>query len=93
MTNGSSILSQLAAKQGAGRPFLFFVAHWGLYQVESEGNQQMPDQSKDVPKRKLRVKNEAGFQQRIWKLWLVIFAAGLAAAFTTSMVQAATRLI
>lgn len=48
----------------------------------------MSNQLNDVPRRKQRLDKENSFRQKIWKLWLVVFAAGLAAAFTTSMAQA-----
>lgn len=48
----------------------------------------MSDQSQEVPRRKPRTDRESSIRQRIWKLWLVFFAAGLAAAFTTSMSHA-----
>lgn len=48
----------------------------------------MSDQSHEVPRRKIKLDREASIRQRIWKLWLLIFAAGLAAAFSTSMAQA-----
>ena len=48
----------------------------------------MSNQLNDVPRRKPRLDKENSFRQKIWKLWLVVFAAGLAAAFTTSMAKA-----
>lgn len=48
----------------------------------------MSDQSQEAPRRKPRIDRESSIRQRIWKLWLVFFAAGLAAAFTTSMAHA-----
>lgn len=48
----------------------------------------MPNQVNEVPRRKQTLDKESSFRQKIWKLWLVFFAAGLAAAFTTSMAQA-----
>jgi len=48
----------------------------------------MSNQINDVPRRTRRLDKENSFRQKIWKLWLVVFAAGLAAAFTTSMAQA-----
>lgn len=48
----------------------------------------MSNQVNEVPRRKHRLDKENSFRQKIWKLWLLIFAAGLAAAFTTSMAQA-----
>lgn len=52
----------------------------------------MPSDSSSRPpsstKQKFRLDKENSFRQRIWKLWLVIFAGVLTAAFTTSMVQA-----
>ena len=52
----------------------------------------MPSDSSSRPpsstKQKFRFDKENSFRQRIWKLWLVIFAGVLTAAFTTSMVQA-----
>lgn len=48
----------------------------------------MPNQSKEVPRRKQHLDKETSLRQKIWKLWLVIFAAGLAAAFTTSISHA-----
>ncbi|MBA4314814.1 MAG: hypothetical protein C0422_05730 [Alcaligenaceae bacterium] len=56
------------------------------------GSSQMPSDSSSRPpsstKQKFRFDKENSFRQRIWKLWLVIFAGVLTAAFTTSMVQA-----
>jgi len=52
----------------------------------------MPSDSSSCPPssttQKFRLDKENSFRQRIWKLWLVIFAGVLTAAFTTSMVQA-----
>ena len=48
----------------------------------------MPNQVNEVPRRKQTLDKESSIRQKIWKLWLVFFAAGLAAAFTTSMAQA-----
>jgi hypothetical protein len=48
----------------------------------------MSDQSQEVPRRKAIADRESSIRQRIWKLWLVFFAAGLAAAFATSMSHA-----
>jgi hypothetical protein len=48
----------------------------------------MSNQLNEVPRRKPTLDKENSFRQKIWKLWLLIFAAGLAAAFTTSMAQA-----
>jgi hypothetical protein len=52
------------------------------------GNHKMSNQSNDVPRRKQFLDKESSFRQKIWKLWLVIFAAGLAAAFSTSLSHA-----
>lgn len=48
----------------------------------------MSNPSQDVPKRKTKIDRETSIRQRIWKLWLVIFASVLTAAFTTSMAHA-----
>lgn len=48
----------------------------------------MSNQLNEVPRRKQRLDKENIFRQKIWKLWLVVFAAGLAAAFTASMAHA-----
>ena len=48
----------------------------------------MPNQTNDVPRRKQALDKENSLRQRIWKLWLVIFAGVLTAAFTTSLAQA-----
>lgn len=48
----------------------------------------MPNQSKEVPRRQQILDKENSFRQRIWKLWLVIFAGVLTAAFTTSLTHA-----
>ena len=48
----------------------------------------MSNQVNDVPKRKQNFDKENSFRQKIWKLWLVLFAAGLAAAFSASMATA-----
>ena len=48
----------------------------------------MSNQVNNVSKRKQSFDKENSFRQKIWKLWLVLFAAGLAAAFSTSMVTA-----
>lgn len=48
----------------------------------------MSNQVNEVPRRQKRLDKEHSFRQKIWKLWLLIFAAGLAAALTTSMAQA-----
>lgn len=48
----------------------------------------MPNQTNEVPRRKQTLDKESSFRQKIWKLWLVFFAAGLAAAFGASMANA-----
>lgn len=48
----------------------------------------MSNHINELPRRKARQDKENSFRQKIWKLWLLIFAAGLAAAFTTSLAQA-----
>lgn len=48
----------------------------------------MLNQTQDVPRRKQTLDKESSIRQKIWKLWLIIFAVGLAAAFTTSLGQA-----
>lgn len=48
----------------------------------------MSNQTKEVPRRKYRLDKENSVRQRIWKLWLVIFAGVLTAAFTTSLTHA-----
>ena len=49
----------------------------------------MPSDSSSRPpsstKQKFRFDKENSFRQRIWKLWLVIFAGVLTAAFTDGM--------
>lgn len=52
----------------------------------------MPSDSSSRPpsntKQKFRFDKENSFRQRIWKLWLLIFAGVLTAAFTTSLTHA-----
>lgn len=48
----------------------------------------MSNQSQEVPRRQNHTNKEASLRQRIWKLWLLFFAATLTAAFTTSMANA-----
>jgi hypothetical protein len=52
----------------------------------------MPSDSSSRPpsnsNKKLRFDKENSFRQRIWKIWLVIFASVLTAAFTTSLTHA-----
>ena len=52
----------------------------------------MPSDSSSRPpsstKQKFRFDKENSFRQKIWKLWLLIFAAGLVAAFTASLTHA-----
>lgn len=49
----------------------------------------MSNQSLDGPRRRVRSdrinsKREAGIRQKIWRLWVLVFSAGLAAAFASS---------
>lgn len=48
----------------------------------------MPNQVNEVPRRKQTLDKESSFRQKIWKLWLVFFAAALATLFTTSLTHA-----
>lgn len=48
----------------------------------------MPNQTKEVPRRKQLLDKENSIRQRIWKLWLLIFAGVLTAAFTASLTHA-----
>lgn len=48
----------------------------------------MPNQVNEVPRRKQTLDKESSFRQKIWKLWLVFFAAALATLLTTSLTHA-----
>ncbi len=48
----------------------------------------MPNQVNEVPRRKQTLDKESSFRQKIWKLWLVFFAAALATLFTTILTLA-----
>lgn len=52
----------------------------------------MPDPLQSIARVKQALNKENSFRQKIWKLWLIIFAAGLAAAFTTSAANADSTL-
>lgn len=48
----------------------------------------MSNQTTEVPRRKQTLDKENSLRQRIWKLWLVIFAGVLTAALSTSLAKA-----
>jgi len=51
----------------------------------------MRNHSNEARKHRQNQERENSLRQKIWKLWLLIFAAGLAAAFTTSVSHAGSE--